>query len=155
MEFVSAALFALSSGLLFSERFKANRLMVVVAGVVALASTFLLVTQVLHTATRINERHALSHSRPPGVQTPALPQPAPGEVPSSSLGEQATQASYQFTQNTLDWIVRTGTGNPGATVTSDTVVGTIIAFMLAILASLGSMVSALVRRLIGRIAGPA
>ncbi|HWA91961.1 MAG TPA: hypothetical protein VG889_18115 [Rhizomicrobium sp.] len=142
---VAPVLFVLASGLLYSTRSGRSRLSFFIALLVVIVSGVFLTAQLIRSTTHIHERHVATQQTMPGR---ALPQSAP--APDLSLAERITQASYQFTENALDWIVRTGTGSPGATVGSDTVVGTIIAILLAALAVAGSLLSALMRRLVGR-----
>lgn len=141
---VAPVLFVLSSALLYSARHQRSGLLFFLALMIAIVSSVFLTAQLIRFTSHMHGRPSVSQSAPQ-----ALPQPQATATPMLSLGEQITQSSYQVVEDALDWLVRTGTGKADAEVSSDTVVGTIIAILLALLAFGGSILSALVRRMIG------
>jgi hypothetical protein len=145
MGFIAApVLFVLSCALLYSARHQRNGLLFFLALLIAIVSSVFLTAQLIRFTSHTHGRYAVSQ-----IAEQAVPQAREAATPAPSLGEQITQSAYQIVETALDWIVRTGTGNSSAAVSSDTVVGAIGAILLSLLAFVGSLLSAVVRRLIG------
>jgi hypothetical protein len=141
---VAPVLFVLSSALLYSARHQRSGLLFFLALMIAIVSSVFLTAQLIRFTSHVHGRPTVTQSVPQ-----VLPQPQATATPMQSFGERITQSSYQVIEDVLDWLVRTGTGKADAEVSSDTVVGTIIAILLALLAFAGSLLSTLVRRMIG------
>ncbi len=149
-ELVAALLFILASGLLFSETVRASRILFVIVGIVALASSYVITKQILDATVgqRFHRGHAhIARSLPASPSLQAA-EPA-GILPAPSATDVVLQSVYQYTQAALDRLVRAGTGQPSASVSADTVVGTIVGLLLAALGAISQAFSAAYRKLVG------
>jgi len=144
VEAVAAVLFVVSTGLLFNARIRASHALFVLVGIMALASSYVVTKHVLDATVgyRMHPRHAVA-------STPANPS-ATAPAQSDPFATDAVLASvYTITEGALDRIVRAGTKQSTASVSSDTVVDVIVGLTLAVLGLLSQVFSALFRRLFG------
>ena len=138
---VAAVLFVVSVGLLFTETVRAGRILFTLVGIVALASSYVITKQVLDTT--FGHRHA-HHAAAAAQTAPAQPAQA-----NSFAADAVLESIYAGTESALNRIVRAGTKQSTASVSSDTVVDVIVGLSLAVLGALSQLFSALFRRLFG------
>ncbi|MEI9888361.1 MAG: hypothetical protein WDN08_18040 [Rhizomicrobium sp.] len=140
---VAAILFVASIGLLFSETVRARHFLFTLVGIVALASSYVIAKQVLDSTVghRMHHRHI-------AVSTSTAP--APETVGSDfSAADAVLERIYTATEAALNRIVRAGTKQSTASVSSDTVVDVIVGLSLALLGVLSQVFSGLYRRVFG------
>ncbi len=135
----AAVLFVLATGLLFTETVRARRILFTLVGIVALASSYVITKQILD-ATFGHRHHAAATSV--AAQAP----PAQSE---SAIADTVLGSVFVGTQTALNRIVRAGTKQSDASVSSDTVVDVIAGLSLAVLGVLSQLFTALFRRLFG------
>jgi hypothetical protein len=154
VEIVAAVLFVVSTGLLFSETVRARHILFTLVGIVALASSYVITKTVLDASFghRIHHRHTeLAMLAGPPAQ-PAAPSPsgaAPAPVVQTSATDGVLEAVYTLTESTLNRVVRAGTKQSSASVSSDTVVDVIVGMTIAVLGLLSQILSGAFRRLTG------
>jgi hypothetical protein len=134
VEAAAAVLFVLSTGLLFNARVRASHALFILIGIVTLASSYVIAKSILDATF---DRRAYHH------HVAAAPQPA---AAGSSAVDTVLQNIYVATESGLDRIVRAGTGQPAASVSSDTVVDVIVGLSLAVLGVVAQLLSSLFRR---------
>ena len=138
---IAAVLFVVSTGLLFTEGVRARHILFTLVGIVALGSSYVITKQVLD-STFGHRHHQHAAAATPTVQT-SQPQ-------SQSLAADAVLESvFVGTESALNRIVRAGTKQSTASVSSDTVVDVIVGLSLAVLGILSQLFSALFRRMFG------
>ncbi|HEY0105443.1 MAG TPA: hypothetical protein VGB91_05110 [Rhizomicrobium sp.] len=140
----AAVLFVLSIGLLFSEGVRASRMLFILVGIVALGSSYIITKQVLDATVGHRMHHRQTLAAP--VQ-PAAAAAAP--LSAASTSDALLESIYLTTESALNRIVRAGTKQSAASVSSDTVVDVIVGLSLAALGVLSQLFSALFRRLTG------
>jgi len=138
---VAAVLFVISVALLFTETVRARHILFTLVGIVALASSYVITKQVLDTT--FGHRHA-HHAATTAQTAPAQPAQA-----DSFAADAVLESIYAGTESALNRIVRAGTKQSTASVSSDTVVDVIVGLSLAVLGALSQLFSALFRRLFG------
>ena len=143
---IAAVLFVVSTGLLFSEAVRARHMLFTLVGIVALASSYVIAKQVLDsTAGHRVHRHVAAMTAAPAKPVTAA------EAPSTDLSATDTvlEQVYTITESALNRIVRAGTKQSTASVSSDTVVDVIVGLSLAVLGLLSQIFSGLFRRMVG------
>ena len=142
---IAAGLFVISTGLLFSETVRARHVLFTLVGIVALASSYVITKQVLDSTFGHRQwHHAAATASSPAGQT------APVQTASDSFAVDAVLESvYVGTESALNRIVRAGTKQSTASVSSDTVVDVIAGLSLTILGVLSQLLSAAFRRVFG------
>jgi hypothetical protein len=146
IEVLAAVLFVVSSGLLFNQTVRGSRILFVLVGIVALASSYVITKQVLDATIGQRFHRGHVHTTAHAPDTAAL---QPDMATPATVTDVVLQSVYQSTQGILDKLVRSGTGQATASVSADTVVGTIVGVLLAALGLLSQMASALYRRVFG------
>ncbi len=138
---VAAVLFVVSIALLFTETVRARHILFTLVGIVALASSYVIIKQVLDaTFPHRHRHHAVAATQP----APAQPAQADTFAADAML-----ESIYVGTESALNRIVRAGTKQSTASVSSDTVVDVIAGLSLAALGVLSQLFSALFRRMFG------
>jgi len=144
---IAAVLFVVSIGLLFSETVRARHLLFSLVGIVALASSYVITKQVLDaTFPHRHHHHAVTESQPAQTAQPAGPAAA---QPDPFVADALLESVFVGTESALNRIVRAGTKQSNASVSSDTVVDVIAGLSLAALGVLSQLFSALFRRMFG------
>ncbi len=140
---VAAVLFVVSTGLLFSETVRARHLLFTLVGIVALASSYAIAKQVLDATVghRMHHRHVVTDA--------ATPAPTIAAATDLSPTDAVLESIYTATESALNRIVRAGTKQSTASVSSDTVVDVIVGLSLALLGVLSQIFSGLFRRVLG------
>ncbi len=142
---VAAILFVVSVALLFSDAIRARHILFTLAGIVALASSYVITKQVLDaTFPHRHHHHTVATTQP--APTPAATQPASVDT---FAADAVLESIYVGTEDALNRIVRAGTKQSTASVSSDTVVDVIAGLSLAALGVLSQLFSALFRRMFG------
>ncbi|MEJ0044415.1 MAG: hypothetical protein WDM81_20320 [Rhizomicrobium sp.] len=139
---VAAVLFVVSTGLLFSETVRARRILFILVGVVTLASSYVIAKDVLDATVG----HRMHHRRAVVAASTAAPAPDANDF---SATDALLEQIYGTTESALNRIVRAGTKQSTASVSSDTVVDVIVGLSLAALGVLSQLFSSLYRRLFG------
>ncbi len=141
VEAIAAILFMLSTGLLFNEAVRARHILFTLVGIVALASSYVIIKGVLDATVG----HRMHHAHAASVAAPA-PAPSVADIPTS---DSVLETVYAATESALNRVVRAGTKQTTASVGSDTVVDVIVGLSLAALGLLSQLLSSLFRRLTG------
>ncbi|MEJ0025596.1 MAG: hypothetical protein WDN01_06160 [Rhizomicrobium sp.] len=141
---VAAVLFVVSTGLLFSEAVRARRVLFILVGVVTLASSYVIAKDVLDATVG----HRMHHRRATVAASTAAPAPDTA-LNDFSATDALLEQIYGLTESALNRIVRAGTKQSTASVSSDTVVDVIVGLSLAALGVLSQLFSSLYRRLFG------
>ena len=143
---IAAVLFVVSIGLLFSETVRARHLLFSLVGIVALASSYVITKQVLD-ATFPHRHH---HHATTTAATQPTPVAQAAQAPADPfIADAVLESIYTGTEDALNRIVRAGTKQSTASVSSDTVVDVIAGLSLAALGVLSQLFSALFRRMFG------
>lgn len=143
---VAAVLFVVSTGLLFSEGVRARHLLFTLVGILALASSYVITKQVLDSTVGHRMHHHLAAAADHSTKASSASDTTSADLSATdSLLEQV----YTATEAALNRIVRAGTKQSTASVSSDTVVDVVVGLSLAVLGLLSQIFSGLVRRLLG------
>ncbi len=145
IEIAAAVLFVLTTGLLFTENVRASRILFTLVGIVALASSYVITKTVLDATVGHRTHHRAA------VSTTAVAQPAAAAPTTADLSatDAVLEQVYTLTESSLNRIVRAGTKQSSASVSSDTVVDVIVGLSLAVLGLLSQILPGLFRRLTG------
>ena len=143
---VAAVLFVVSVALLFSDAVRARHILFTQVGIVALASSYVITKQVLD-ATFPHRHH---HHATTTAATQPTPVAQAAQAPADPfIADAVLESIYTGTEDALNRIVRAGTKQSTASVSSDTVVDVIAGLSLAALGVLSQLFSALFRRMFG------